>query len=183
MFYSEFTQKLNEAKGVKRTLRFYNHLIESDEYGLIYVDGDETLFETLEEARESILQDINAKRLAQEVTKDTYEELTENTIVKVIRKYSDDKITDTLIENYVSLASSNVFTIDPIVCELRKINKIDRLIAGKTHFVLNNGEKVALESATIEHINSLLVGQDEIINYMKESAENFLHVVSLLEKE
>lgn len=182
MFYSEFTQKLNETKGVKRTLRYYNHLIESDEYGLIYVDGDETLFETLEEARESIKQDITAKKLAQEVTKDTYEELTENTIVKVIRKYSDDKITDTLIENYVSLASSNVFTIDPIVCELRKINKIDRLIEGKTHFVLDNGDKVALEGVTIKRINSLLEGQDEIVNYMKKSSDNFLHVISLLEK-
>ena len=182
MFYSEFTQKLNETNGVKRTLRYYNHLIESDEYGLIYVDGDETLFETLEEARESIKQDITAKKLAQEVTKDTYEELTENTIVKVIRKYSDDKITDTLIENYVSLASSNVFTIDPIVCELRKINKIDRLIEGKTHFVLDNGDKVALEGVTIKRINSLLEGQDEIVNYMKKSSDNFLHVVSLLEK-
>ena len=182
MFYSEFTQKLNETKGVKRTLRYYNHLIESDDYGLIYVDGDETLFETLEEARESIKQDITAKKLAQEVTKDTYEELTENTIVKVIRKYSDDKITDTLIENYVSLASSNVFTIDPIVCELRKINKIDRLIEGKTHFVLDNGDKVALEGVTIKRINSLLEGQDEIINYMKKSSDNFLHVVSLLEE-
>ena len=182
MFYSEFTQKLNETKGVKRTLRYYNHLIESDDYGLIYVDGDETLFETLEEARESIKQDITAKKLAQEVTKDTYEELTENTIVKVILKYSYDKITDTLIENYVSLASSNVFTIDPIVCELRKINKIDRLIEGKTHFVLDNGDKVALEGATIKRINSLLEGQDEIVNHMKKSSDNFLHVVSLLEE-
>lgn len=182
MFYTEFTQKLNEAKGVKRTLRYYNHLIESDEYGLIYVDGDETLFETLEEARDSIHQDIVAKKLTEEVAKDTYEQLTENTIVKVIRKYSDDKITDTLIEQYITLASSNVFTIDPIVCELRKINKIDRLIEGKTHFVLENGDKVALESATIKRINSLLIDQNEIVDYMKESSENFLHVVGLLEK-
>lgn len=182
MFYSEFTKKINETKGIKRTLRYYNHLIESDEHGLIYVDGDETLFETLEEARESIQQDIEAKKLAEEVTKDTYEELNENTIVKVIRKYNDDKITDTLIEQYISLASSNVFTIDPIVCELRKINKIDRLIEGKTHFVLDNGDKVALEDATISRINSLLEGQDEIVNYMKQSSDNFLHVIGLLEK-
>ena len=182
MFYSEFSQKLNETKGVKRTLRTHGHLIESDIHGLICVDGDETLFETLEEARESILNDIEAKKLAENVAKDTYEELTENTISKVIRKYSEEKITDTLIENYITLASSNVFTIDPIVCELRNINRIDRLVEGKLHFVLDNGDKVALESATIKRINNILDGQDEIVSYMKESSDNFLHVINLLEK-
>jgi hypothetical protein len=182
MFYSEFSKKLNEEKGVNRTLRCYGHLIEADEYGLIYVDGDETLFETLEEARQSILRDIEAKKLAEEVAKDTYEEITENTIASIIRSYSDEKITDTLIENYINLASSNVFTVDPIVCELRSLNKIDQLIEGKMHFVLDDGSKVALEESTIGNINRLLEGQEEIIAYMKESSENFIHVVSLLEK-
>jgi hypothetical protein len=182
MFYSEFSQKLNEAKGVNRTQRCYGHLIESDEYGLIYVDGDETLFETFEEARQSILEDIEARKLAEEAAKETYQEITENKIVKIIRSHSDEKITDTLIENYISLASSNVFTTDPIVYQIRSLNKIDRLVEGKMHFVLNDGSKVALEESTIERINNILEGQEEIIDYMKESSDNFLHVVGLLEK-
>lgn len=180
MFYSEFAQKLNETKGIKRSIRCYNHLIEDDGVGCIYVDGDETLFETLDEARQSILKDIATRKLAESATADTYQVLTENKIASVIRKYSEEKITDKLIEQYISLASSKVFTTDPIVAELRSLNKIDQIFDNKVHFVLDDNSTVIISEELQRRINRLLVNQQEIVSYMKESNQNFSHVINLI---
>jgi hypothetical protein len=75
------------------------------------------------------------------------------------------------------LASSNIFSVDPVICELRKINKLDRLVEGKLNYTLNDGSVIAIDESTQDYLNKLLQNQNEIIEYMKESKENFLHVL------
>ena len=115
--------------------------------------------------------------LVEEVTKEIYEEIPNNKIVQIIKEYHDVKVTDTLIETYIDLASSNIFSVDPVICELRKINKLDTLVEGKLNYTLDDGSVIAINEATQEYLNKLLQNQNEIIEYMRESKENFLSVL------
>ena len=115
--------------------------------------------------------------VVEEVAKETYEEIPHTKVAEIIKEHHDIKITDTLIESYVELASSNSFSVDPVICELRKYNKLDRLIEGKINYTLGDGEVVAINEATQEYLNKLLQNQTEIIEYMKESKENFMKVL------
>lgn len=120
--------------------------------------------------------------LEEQATKELYEELSEKTIANIIREYHDIKVTDTLVESYKQLASSNMFSVDPVVQEIRSINKLDRLIEHKLHYVLKDDSIVAISENTQERLNNLLQNQTEIIEYMRESKENFMHVLSKLEE-
>ena len=120
--------------------------------------------------------------LEEQATKELYEELSEKTIANIIREYHDIKVTDTLVESYKQLASSNIFSVDPVVQEIRSINKLDRLIENKLHYVLKDDSIVALSENTQERLNNLLQNQTEIIEYMRESKENFMHVLSKLQE-
>jgi hypothetical protein len=121
-------------------------------------------------------EELNAS-LVEEVTKEIYEEIPNNKIVQIIKEYHDVKVTDTLIETYIELASSNIFSVDPVICELRKINKLDTLVEGKLNYTLDDGSVIAINEATQEYLNKLLHNQTEIIEYMRESKENFLSVL------
>jgi hypothetical protein len=120
--------------------------------------------------------------LKEEVVKETYEEIPDTKVAEIIKEYHDVKVTDTLIETYLELASSNIFSVDPVICELRKYNKLDRLIEGKIHYSLQDESIVAISEATQERLNKLLQGQIEIIEYMRESKNNFLHALEKLEE-
>ena len=122
-------------------------------------------------------QEDQTASLVEEVTKEIYEEIPNNKIAEIIKEYHDVKVTDTLIETYIELASSNIFSVDPVICELRKINKLDRLVEGKLNYTLNDGSVIAIDELTQDYLNKLLQNQNEIIEYMKESKANFLHVL------
>jgi hypothetical protein len=121
-------------------------------------------------------EEFNAS-LVEEVTKEIYEEIPNNKIAEIIKEYHDVKVTDTLIESYIELASSNIFSVDPVICELRKINKLDTLVEGKLNYTLDDGSVIAINEATQEYLNKLLQNQNEIIEYMRESKDNFLNVL------
>ena len=115
--------------------------------------------------------------LVEEVTKEIYEEIPNTKVAEIIKEYHDVKVTDTLIESYVELASSNIFSVDPVICELRKYNKLDTLVEGKLNYTLNDGSVVAINESTQDYLNKLLQNQNEIIEYMRESKQNFLYVL------
>ena len=115
--------------------------------------------------------------LVEEVTKEIYEEIPNTKVAEIIKEYHDVKVTDTLIETYVELASSNIFSVDPVICELRKINRLDTLVEGKLNYTLGDGSVIAINETTQDYLNNLLCNQNEIIEYMRESKENFLYVL------
>ena len=75
-----------------------------------------------------------------------------------------------------------MFSVDPVVQKIRSLNKLDRLVEGKLHYVLSDDSIVTIDESTQEHLNNLLQNQTEIIEYMRESKENFMHVLELIEE-
>ena len=80
------------------------------------------------------------------------------------------------------LASSNIFTVDPVVYKIRQLNRLDRIVENKLHYVLNDESIIAINEETQERLNNLLANQKEIIEYMRESSSNFLHVLEQIEE-
>ena len=83
------------------------------------------------------------EHIEQEVTNEIYESISENKIAEIIKEYYNIKVTDTLIESYVELASSNLFNVDPVVYEIRKLNKVDTVI--ENQFFLGRDNNYQLE--------------------------------------
>ena len=181
MRYYEFTKSLKRSDIVE-SIRSYLQLIERTDDDKILINGIETKFTSLEEARQYIKQDYISHQLEEQVSKELYEELSEHTIANIIKEYHDIKVTDTLIENYIQLASSHMFSIDPVVHNIRQLNKLDRLVEGKLHYVLNDNSIVTIDERTQMFLNKLLNNQTEIIEYMRETKENFFHVLEQIEE-
>ena len=176
MYYSEFTKSIKKA-GVCESTRSYRQLIEKTDEGKVYINGTETEFKSLEEARQYIKQDYISNQLAEQVSTGLYEELSDDKVANIIKEHHDIKVTDTLIESYKQFASSNIFSVDPVVQKIRSMNKLDNIVEGKIHYVLNDESIVTISEATQEFLNKLLQNQTEIIEYMREGKDNFLHVL------
>jgi hypothetical protein len=181
MRYFELKSSLQKSNIVE-SVRSYRQLIEKTDEGKILINSMNTEFKTIEEARKYIKEDYDTHQLADKITKDTYQEISENTVASIIKEHHDIKVTDTLIESYVELASSNIFSLDPVVQNIRSLNKLDRIVEGKLHYVLTDKSTVAINEDTQDILNKLLGNQKEIIEYMRESKENFFHVLEQIEE-
>lgn len=182
MKFSQFYKSLNYDHTIVESVYSYGNTIQKTSTDLILVNNEETEYTSLEEARKHIKLQQESQILEQEITEELYEEIANNTIAKIIKEHHDIKITDTLIESYIEFASSNLFTIDPVVYEIRKLNKLDRIIENKIHYKLSDSSIVAISEATQMQLNKLLVNQKEIVEHMRESKENFLFVLEKLEE-
>ena len=181
MKYYELKSSLKKSNIVE-SVRSYLQLIEKTEDGKILINGLNTKHKSIEEARNYIKEDYHTKQLAEKIAKDTYQEISEHTVASIIKEHHNIKVTDTLIESYVELASSNVFSIDPVVHKIRSLNKLDRIVEGKLHYILADNSTVAINEDTQDILNKLLGNQTEIIEYMRESKENFFHVLEQIEE-
>lgn len=175
MYYNQFLKSISKD-GVQESVRSYNNLIEKVKE-CILINGEETEFNTIEEARAYIKNKHYSETLQQELSKELYENIPDIHVANIIKEHHNVKVTDTLIESYVNLASSKIFTVDPVVQEIRSLNKLDHLIDGKIHYELTDGSIVAINESTQETLNSVLANQQEIIEYMRESRENFLDIL------
>lgn len=181
MYYGHFVKTLKESD-VLESVRSYNHLIEKRQDGSVTINGEPTEFEGLEEAREYIKSKIFSEKLEAQISNDMYDEISENTIAHIIKEYHDIKITDTLIESYIDLASSKLFTVDPVVYEIRKLNKLDIVVENKIHYELNDGTTVAISNVTQETLNKLLQTNTEVVDYMRETKDNFMRVIEKIKE-
>ena len=180
MYYTQFTKGINKERIIE-SIRSYSHLIQITEDGKVLIDGDVSSFKSLEEARQHVKQEHLSQKLEKEVSKNLYEEISDTKVASIIREHYEIKVTDTLIESYIKLASSNIFTVDPVVYKIRQLNRLDRIVENKLHYVLNDESIIAINEETQERLNNLLVNQKEIIEYMRESSSNFLHVLEQIE--
>ena len=176
MRYYDLSKSLKRPDVVE-SIRSHLHLIERTSDDTILIDGKETEFNSLEEARQHIKNEYTSHKLEEQVSKELYEELSDQTVANIIKECHNIKVTDTLIENYIQLASSNMFSIDPVVQKIRSLNKLDRIVEGKLHYVLADDSIVTINEQTQERLNMLLQNQTDIIEYMREGKENFLHVL------
>lgn len=176
MYFSQFNRKLSGIT-VTEQLRSFGHLIERLEDSTILIDKEKTEFTDLDEARNYIKQKYNTQNLEEQVKTEIYEELSENKIADIIQKHHDVKITDTLIESYIDLASSKLFTLDPAVIEIRKLNKLDRLVEGKIDYKLEDDSTIAISQDTQNKLQDLFAAHSDIIDHMRETKNNFVQVI------
>ena len=185
MQLNNFLSKLYTDKGtygkVVSVTSYYDKEIIVNEQQDCFVDGIklDQKFDSLEEVKNYI--DIQEEAFNTKV--ELYENISDTKIASIIRKYTDSKITNQLVEHYIQAASSKCFTIDPIILEMRHTNKLDSEIDGKTVFRLNDSKQIAISEETLEKIANLLNNLDEkekTIDYMRHTRENFLSVIRLL---
>lgn len=176
MYFSQFSRKLSGEK-ITEQLRCYDHIIQKDEDGVIYIGNAKTKFTELEEARNYIKTQTDSKYLEEQVKTEIYEELSENKIADIIQKYYDVKVTDTLIESYIDLASSKLFTLDPAVEDIRKLNKLDTLVEGKIDYRLEDDSVIAISQHTNEKLKDLFQAHTDVVEHMRQTKENFVKVL------
>jgi len=142
----------------------------------VFID-DEMVSEaqSLEEARQYARSYLKHKDIIENIDLNIPEEK----IVTLINKYHNvDKITSTIIESYIDLASSDIFSIDPVILELKE-NKI----AGKYVYKLEDDSTVAISEDTQKMLSKLLEDKYQIIEYMRKSKDNFMHAIRELKEE
>lgn len=176
MYFSQFRRKLSGEK-ITEQLRCYDHLIQKDEDGTVYIGSVKTKFTELEEARNYIKQQYETVKLEKQIKTEIYEELSENKIASIIQKHHDIKITDTLIESYINLASSKLFTLDPVVEDIRKLNKLDMLVEGKIDYKLEDNSTVAISHSTHEKLKDLFQAHTDVVEHMRQTKDTFVKVL------
>jgi len=180
MYFKQFNRKLSQditGAEITEQLHSNGHLIEITVDGTVLVDKEVTEFKGIEEARHYILKQYNTKDLEEQIKTEVYDDISENKILNIIKEHHDIKVTDTLIESYIELASSKLFTVDPVVQDIRELNKLDKLVEGKIDYKLEDGSIIAINEYTQLRLNSLLKDQQEIIEHMRQSKENFISVL------
>jgi uncharacterized membrane protein YgaE (UPF0421/DUF939 family) len=104
----------------------------------------------------------------------------EEKVVMLIKKHHNiDKITNNLVESYMELFSSNMFSIDPVITEIKQ-NSIE--LSGKLQYVLEDGTMIAINEHTQKRLFALLEDKYQIVEYMRKSKSNFMHVVKELKE-
>ncbi len=179
MRFNSFTKKIKTSiygSPVLDEQEIYGEMVAILEDGRVFINREETQLKSLEEAREYISQ----IKLEEEISRELYNDIPDVKIANIIREYHDIKVTDTLIESYTTLASSKLFSVDPVVQEIRRMCIVDNIIEGKIDYVLSDGSVVAIDEHTNLNINKLLQNQPEIVEYMRESKGNFMRIIKEL---
>jgi hypothetical protein len=121
--------------------------------------------------------------LLNQVSKEFYAELSEDTIVSVIKE-SEERITDRIINAYREEAASDSFTLNESVLKLRKLNNLYLpFIAEKYYFVLDDHSTVLVSESTIRKLNALNLDKEQLVEYMQKSQDNFRKIIEKLQEE
>lgn len=169
MNFNNFVNNLNQVRGVVETTSYYGHTIDVMSDGA-YVDNKK--FNTLDEAREYVI----SKTDTDDITKEIYEEVLRDKIVNIISETHNIKVTNNILEEYLSLASSKVFTIDEAVLKIREANKLDGILVNTIDYILEDNSHVIITKKMQNRLNSLLEDK-EVIDYMRISKENFFDII------
>ena len=175
--FSSFKKQVLESTGLVDSFSFYGNEIQITEDLTVSINGEviTAKVKTLEEARNSAKNYIQNTKLLENI--DTT--IPEEKVAQFIIQYNNiEKITDTLVESYIELASSNVFTVDPVVTAIKESKTSE--FAGKLQYQLSDGSVVAIDESTQEMLNNILADKNEIVDYMRESKDNFVRIIKEL---
>lgn len=186
MFFSKFRSLIEHKTSgfeVETQTTCYGRLVQQTTDGVVLVDRVETLYNSIDEAVAQIKQAIIQEDIQKQIQQDIYEEMPIRTVADIIKEHhSEARVTDTLIESYVELASSKLFTTDPVAQDIRKLNKLDCVVEGRFDYVLADGSKIVISESAQEHINKLFGQHQDVIEYMRENVTNFLDVLNQIEE-
>ena len=176
MYFKEFVKRINSnicRTQIEEQIEFYKHKIILSEDGRIFIDFKETQLSSIKEA----ISHINQTRFEDEIAKELYEDIPSIKIANLIKEHHEIKITNKLIESYINLASSKTFSVDPVVTGIRAFNSIDNINNDLIDYVLNDGSSVAISESTQSVLNHILENKYQVVEYMRESKDNFKHVL------
>jgi hypothetical protein len=169
---------------IKTQTPFYTHTITETVDNKIYINKYITEFTSIDETKEFLKNRMIEEKIQSDVEKELYEEISYTKIANIIKEHNENiRISDTLIESYLDLASSKTFTVDPIVHEISKLNNFDKLIENRLDFILKDNTKVVIKEETFNRINNIFRDHPDIINYMNSNINNFLYVVDKIEEQ
>lgn len=173
--FSKFRNELREQRDILDSFYAEDCYVQITSDNQIVVDGEYIGDCTnLEEARSYVIKYIANKKIVENIDS----VIPEEKLVKLIQRYHNiDKVTSNLVESYIELASSNLFTLDPVITEMKTVD-----IVGKLVYTLEDGSKVAINESTFERLKNLLDDKYQIVEYMRKSKENFVHVVKELKE-
>jgi len=159
-----------------------DHVIEFSKEGVVVLDGKETIFESVEECKNYLVKEEESQKIHHTIERDCYYKIPENKIINIIKEnYENVKVTNNLIETYLDIAINKKFVLDEVVLEIRKLNPHLNLIENRYDFVLNDGNTVSLNEETFKNINNTLKDNSDVIEYMRESKENFMQALRYIE--
>lgn len=177
MNFRQFSKLINNSKtgmDITESIHSYGKNILKSSTNEIFVDGILTEHTTLISAKRAIKNNLIISKLNDNFD---YSEISDGIIANLISEYHTVKVTPNLIDSYINLAESKVFTIDPVVHKIRELNKLDIVVEGKIHYELADKSIVAINTQTQELLNNKLANQLDIIEYMRENKDNFLHIL------
>lgn len=172
--FNELRNKLFENLGVLDKFVCFDKNVTIHKDFSMEIDGVfvEAVSESLEEARTYAKRFIENNKLLEDINTTVPEER----VAHYIRKYHNvEKITDTLVESYIELASSNLFSVDPVVVAIKEHAVVD--FSGKLQYELSDGSVVAINESTQDTLNKMLQDKPEIVDYMRESKNNFMRIL------
>lgn len=175
---SKLKSKIYESSGILDSFIYQEESVVISKDLKVIVNNEEIDYDlkNLEEARSYARSYIDNKKILENIDKTIPEEK----IANLVKKYHNiDRITDTLVESYKELASSNLFSVDPVITEMKQRTS---MFAGKLEYKLSDGSIVAISETTQHKLNRLLDNKYEIVDYMRESKHNFMHVIRQLEE-
>ena len=185
MKFKQFQNQLSRdllGTEVSRRVSAYNHNITETVDGRIFIDRRITEYSSLEEAANQVRQAQLQEDIQREIQQELYEEMSDNKVADIIRKHHGNiRVTDTLIESYVKLASSKIFTADPVGYDIRRSQNLDRLVEGHLDFTLDDGSVIVISESVQSKLNNTFGSHADVIEYMRTSKENFLSVINQLE--
>jgi hypothetical protein len=185
MYYSQFSKKLKETvsgMGIQECTHYFGNTIQITNDNTILINNEVTQFRNLSEAKNHIKYSEQAK----DIINNLYEEFFSENILKiadVIKEEHNIKVTNKIVEQYIKIASDKSFSIDPVVSNIREMNEFDSIINGKIHYILEDESVIAIDIQTQQDINNLLENKVEVVEFMKESSDNFLKILDVIIKE
>ena len=186
MIFSQFRSVVDhKASGfeIEDQTVCYGNLVQQTTEGVVLVNRKETLYGSLEEAVDSIKHNKIQEDIQRQIQQEVYEEMSNTKIAEIIKAHHKDvRVTDTLIESFVELASSKIFTTDPVAQQIRHHNKLDRLVEGRVDFVLSDGTTVVISEETQQKLNTIFGQHPDVVEYMRENSKNFLSVLDQIEE-
>lgn len=183
MNFQQFLSQLNQSTigTVAEQVGCFGHLIQETVEGKVFVDRSLSSFKSLDEAKDFIKQQRIREELQEEIQQEQYTEISSNKIADIIKHhYAGTKVTDTLIESYVELASSKLFTTDPVATAIRNMSRMGRLIETHVDFKLDDGTVIVVSEAVQAKLNNIFAGHTDVVEHMRSSKEAFLSVLNQL---
>jgi hypothetical protein len=170
--YTKFKDKIDSSNLKEFSFRGFE--VSIDEDLSVKIDGDlilenaDSYTDAIEYAKRYIgnLQHIGENTI---VIKDK--------LVQLIEKHHATKVTNTLIEAYEELIASDLFTLDPVILEMKSHVAP---IMNKLQFTLSDGSNIAIDESTKDELNALNVDKYKLVKHMNESKDNFMEIIRTL---